>query len=60
MRNSVITATDTCCEFFTPRLVDAGRDITSYAVGEQCSLIVISEKVRFCKKNIPMLVVVSL
>lgn len=51
MRNSVMTEADTCREFVTPKLVEAGWGNASYAIGEQRSftngrIIVAGGKVR--------------
>ena len=38
MRDGVITEADTCRDFVTPRLVEAGWGATPQAIGEQRSL----------------------
>lgn len=38
MRDGVITEADTCREFVTPRLVEAGWGGAPHAIGEQRSL----------------------
>lgn len=37
MRDNVVTEADTCREFVTPRLVEAGWGVSPYAIGEQRS-----------------------
>ncbi len=56
MRNGVITEADTCREFVTPRLVEAGWGVAPHAIGEQRSftngrIIVAGGKVRRGKQK---------
>ena len=56
MRDGVITEADTCREFVTPRLVEAGWGATPYSIGEQRSftngrIIVTGGKVRRGKQK---------
>lgn len=56
MRDGVITEADTCREFVTPRLVEAGWGAAPYSVGEQRSrtngrIIVAGGKVRRGKQK---------
>ena len=56
MRNGVITEADTCREFVTPRLIEAGWDLAPHAIGEQRSftngrIIVTGGKVRRGKQK---------
>ena len=56
MRNGVITEADTCREFVTPRLLEAGWGVAPHAIGEQRSftngrIIVAGGKVRRGKQK---------
>ena len=56
MREMVLTEADTCREFVTPRLVEAGYGSAPYAIGEQRSftngrIIVAGGKVRRGKQK---------
>lgn len=56
MREMVLTEADTCREFVTPRLVEAGWGSAPYAIGEQRSftngrIIVSGGKVRSAKQK---------
>ena len=56
MREMVLTEADTCREFVTPRLVDAGWGAAPHAIGEQRSftngrIIVAGGKVRRGKQK---------
>ena len=56
MRNGVITEADTCREFVTPRLLEAGWGVAPHAIGEQRSftngrIIVTGGKVRRGKQK---------